>query len=48
LTGVEPSRQVAPDSKRVDGAAGFAQHEVVVVDQLGGGEAVMELDEIEI
>src|SRR5581483_3775054 len=30
------------------GLAGLAQPEVVVVDELGGGEAVVELDEVEI
>ena len=34
--------------EEVDRPALLAQHEVVVVDELGGGEAVVELDQIEI
>ena len=48
FTGVEPSRQVAPGLEEVDGVAGLAEHEVVVVHQLGGGEAVVELHEVEV
>jgi len=47
LTGVEPSRQVARTGK-VDGTALGTQAEVVVVHELSGGEAVVQLDEIEI
>ena len=42
---------VAPRSPPVDevaGAAGLAEPEVVVVDELGGGEAVVELDQVEV
>ena len=34
--------------EEVDGAALLAELEVVVVDELGGGEAVVELDEVEV
>ena len=43
-----PSRHVAPDSKKSTALALGAQHEVVVVHQLGGGEAVVQLDEVEV
>ena len=42
---------VAPRGARleeVDRAALLAQHEVVVVHELGGGEAVVQLDEVEV
>ena len=48
LTGVLPSRHVAPDSEEVGGAALLAQAEVVVVHELGGREAVVQLDEVEV
>ena len=48
LTGIAPSRHVAPGLEEVDRAALLAQHEVVVVHELGGGEAVVQLDEIEV
>ena len=48
LTGVLPSRQVAPAVEEVGRAALLAQHQVVVVDQLGGGEAVVQLDQVEV
>ena len=34
--------------EEVDGAALLAEHEVVVVHELGGGEAVVQLDEVEV
>ena len=48
LTGVEPSRHGRARLEEVDGAALLAQHQVVVVDELGGGEAVVQLDEVEV
>ena len=48
---VDRGRAVAPRRTRleeVDRAALLAQHEVVVVDELGGGEAVVQLDEVEV
>ena len=48
LTGVVPSRHVAPDSKKSTAPPSLAQPEVVVVHELGGGEAVVQLDEVEV
>ena len=48
FTGVVPSRHGGAGLEEVDGAALGAQHEVVVVDQLGGGEAVVQLDQVEV
>ena len=48
LTGVLPSRQVRAGVEEVGGAAGLAQAEVVVVHELGGGEAVVQLDQVEV
>ena len=48
LTGVVPSRQVAPDLKKSTAPPSLAEHEVVVVDQLGRGEAVVQLDQVEV
>ena len=48
---VDRRRPVAPGGagvEEVDGAARLAQHQVVVVDQLGGGEAVVQLDQVEV
>ncbi len=48
---VDRDRAVAPRCRRVeevDRAALLAQHEVVVVHELRGGEAVVQLDEIEV
>ena len=48
---VHRGRAVAPRGaavEEVDGAALLAEQEVVVVDELGGGEAVVELDEVEV
>src|SRR6185437_9767847 len=42
---------VTPGRTRVEevgGAALFAEHQVVVVHQLGGGEAVVQLDQVEV
>ena len=44
-------RAVAPRGagvEEVDGAALLAEHQVVVVHELGGGEAVVQLDEVEV
>ena len=48
LTGVDPSRHGAPDSKKSTAPPSLAQHQVVVVHELGGGEAVVQLDEVEV
>ena len=48
---VHRARAVTPRTAPVDevaGTAGLAQTEVVVVDELGGGEAVVQLDEVEV
>ena len=48
LTGVVPSRQVAPALEEVDCTAFFAEHEVLVVHQLRRGKAVVQLDQVEV
>ena len=48
LTGVLPSRHGRAGQEEVGRAALLAQPEVVVVDELGGGEAVVQLDEVEV
>ena len=48
---VDRGRAVTPRGPPVDevaGAARLAQPQVVVVDQLGGGEAVVQLDQVEV
>ena len=48
---VDRRRPVAPGAPPVDEVAGparLAQREVLVVDELGGGEAVVQLDEVEV
>ena len=45
---MRPSRHGRAGVDEVAGAAGLAEAEVVVVEELGGGEAVVELDEVEV
>lgn len=47
LTGMLPSRRVAPELKKST-APPSSQHQVVVVHQLGGGEAVVQLYQVEV
>ena len=48
LTGVLPSRHGAPERKKSAAPPSSQRLEVVVVHELGGGEAVVQLDEVEV
>src|SRR5581483_2297745 len=48
VDGGRPVPPGGPGLEEVDRPAFLAQHEVVVVDELGGGEAVVQLDEVEV
>ena len=45
---MRPSRQGARESMKSPAPPGSQRREVVVVEELGGGEAVVELDEVEV
>jgi hypothetical protein len=48
FTGVMPPRQGPPKVQEFGCSPSLAQSEILVVDQLGGGKAVVQFDQVEI